>query len=152
MKREDVAWAAGLFEGEGSFVLTRYPTRLCPHVALQMTDEDVVRRFASVLGFGTISVRQPRRDGYKTAWLWQTSRFETFQATGAMFWPWLGNRRRQRWAEIMREMKLAGHGTKRRLDGRCWKMFGKRVKDLTPAERYQYKQSFLQAKRDRENV
>lgn len=150
MKREDVAWAAGIFEGEGCFVLTKYPNRLSPHVAMQMTDEDVVRRFAAVVGVGTISVRKPRREGYKPAWLWQATSFETFQAVGAMFWPWLGERRRQRWVEIMRELKLAGTGTgnlRRRMEGRCWKMFGKRVKDLTPAERYQYKMSFLRPKK-----
>lgn len=148
MNREDIAWAAGLFEGEGCFVLTKYPNRLSPHAAMQMTDEDVVRRFAAVVGFGTISVRQPRRPGYKHAWHWQTTSFQTVQALGAMFWPWLGSRRRQRWAEIMGELRLAGTATKRRTQGRCWKMFGKRVKDLTPAERYQYKLSFLQAKKD----
>lgn len=147
MNREDIAWAAGLFEGEGTFVLTRYSNRLSPHAAMQMTDEDVVRRFAAVVGLGTISVRPPRKPGYKQAWLWQTTSLETVQAVGAMFWPWLGSRRKQRWTEIMHELRLAGTATRRRTDGRCWQMFGKRVKELTPTERYQYKRSFLDAKR-----
>jgi hypothetical protein len=42
------AWLAGLLEGEGSF----HCRGGCPRIALEMTDEDVVARYASIIGAG----------------------------------------------------------------------------------------------------
>jgi hypothetical protein len=64
----DIAWAAGLFEGEGSIVISREG-----RVALQvhMTDEDVMRHLAEVLGgniTGPYQYQQP--DGHKRKPFW----------------------------------------------------------------------------------
>jgi hypothetical protein len=53
----EIAWAAGLFEGEGSCYGTvrsdRYNTRRI-RMNLRMTDQDVVERFAKVVGVGSV--------------------------------------------------------------------------------------------------
>lgn len=94
--REGVIWAAGLFEGEGTFVVYHRKARGYAGAALGMTDEDTVRRFASVVGFGKVygpyRANDPTRKLY---WRWEVSTFERVQALAAMFWPWLGIRRKQ---------------------------------------------------------
>lgn len=103
MDREPVAWAAGLFEGEGSFGLksSRYPV-----ASLGMTDEDVVRRFHDVVGVGQVygpfnHGRQAENPTYKPHWQWQIQSFEGVQFLAGMFWPWLGFRRKEKVTEVL---------------------------------------------------
>jgi hypothetical protein len=46
---EEIAWAAGLFEGEGSITRFGRPGKFDLRVSLNMTDEDVVRRFDAIV-------------------------------------------------------------------------------------------------------
>lgn len=105
--RAEVAWAAGLFEGEGCFTMTDHAgasRRLTQgRIELAMTDEDDVRRFHAVMGFGAVDgpLQRPSRGSRKPYWRWRAWTFETIQATVAMFWPWLGARRRARAREVL---------------------------------------------------
>ena len=56
----DIAWMAGLLEGEGHFSMSQISVRI------QMTDLDVIERFAGLMGITHISAYTPRHDGYKT--------------------------------------------------------------------------------------
>ena len=94
----DIAWAAGLFEGEGCFTVNGGRGHGRAQVA--MTDEDVIRRFADIMGWYQISSRI-NRPNTRRAWRVEVSTFEGFQATVAMFWPWLGQRRRARAKQIL---------------------------------------------------
>ena len=47
---EEIAWAAGLFEGEGSI----YPSGSGVRLALKMTDEEPIRRFAKIVKRGSV--------------------------------------------------------------------------------------------------
>src|SRR5712691_1015928 len=89
----DVAWLAGLLEGEGSFFPGPPSAPRLPVLAVAMTDEDVMARVGALLGRKVSSIR-PRRQG----WL------PTFQVrvTGAKAVSWmiavrplLGRRRRE---------------------------------------------------------
>lgn len=109
--REDMAWAAGLFEGEGSIVWTSVPPRnntkkrhyRC-QLSLHSTDEDVVRRFHKVIGIGVVngpynySTKKTKR---KPSWYWAVGSHERVQAAIAMMWPWLCSRRRERAKEVL---------------------------------------------------
>lgn len=108
--REDIAWAAGLFEGEGCFytqqnhrrhriVTNRDLRAFC--AGMVMTDEDTVRRFATIMGFGHCRTTRPKNPTHKQLYEWRTGSFEGFQATVAMLWPWLCQRRRARAKELM---------------------------------------------------
>jgi hypothetical protein len=105
--KHEIAWAAGLFEGEGSL---GYYSKKCS-ATLVTTDRDVLERFAAVVGLGKIekSPRMPRPSNFakKPQWVWKAVSFEDVQAIVAAFWPWLGERRRQRVAEVLREGALA---------------------------------------------
>lgn len=96
--KSDIAWAAGLFEGEGSIVTNDGHIRL----QLKMTDEDVVRRFAMVLGgnvTGPYSYEQADGHKRKPAWCWSINGAKAKGAARAME-PWLGKRRRARMAAL----------------------------------------------------
>lgn len=100
--REDLAWAAGLFEGEGCITIgERNATRRRhPICQLNMADEDVVRRLHTVLGVGTVRMRkyQPVK---KDQWVWRVSSFEDAQYVIAALWNWLGARRKNRALEVL---------------------------------------------------
>ena len=99
--REELAWAGGLFEGEGWIThgwntnqntgKNKFPR---PQVGLGMVarDEAILRRFALALGFGKIY--GPYQTKHQPQLRWLANSFEHCQASIAMLWPWLGERRR----------------------------------------------------------
>jgi hypothetical protein len=101
----DIAWAAGLFEGEGcwNFYVPRSGSKTNRTQArLGMTDEDVVRRFATVVGCG--KVRGPVNRGnpeHKPMFEWYIQRRKHVLALIELFWPYMGTRRRAKAQEIL---------------------------------------------------
>jgi len=99
---EDLAWAAGLFEGEGCIALSR-PAATRPQVqwnlVLASTDLDVLERLQTVVGMGQIS--GPRDRGHKLHWVWCVSRREHVRLLLEAMLPWLGSRRRARAEECL---------------------------------------------------
>lgn len=100
MNREDIAWAAGLFEGEGCITVS---TRRMKYVnlTLAMCDRDAVERFRDAVGVGTIRLRRKAPQGGKPLWIWSANSFEHAQAVVARLWPGLCSRRRSRAREIL---------------------------------------------------
>lgn len=102
----ELAWAAGLFEGEGYISSTIHGKGIVfPKVGLNMTDCDTVERFQRALGgignIHTILPAPPR----KRQWRWQAQNFEACQATIALLWHQLGPRRRARAAEVLQQAR-----------------------------------------------
>ncbi len=98
--REDQAWAAGLFEGEGCITVQRQRGRKNhPRLQLNMTDEDTVRRFHRVVGSGAVRFKPATDDVRKDQWAWVSA---CLGARTIMEWmyPMLGDRRRARWREV----------------------------------------------------
>lgn len=111
--REDLAWAAGLFEGEGTICLRPQKTTHSLSVAVRMTDRDVVQRFADIMGFGQFRPGVILKSG-KQMWTWESGKHECVQALVAMLWIWLGARRRQKAREVLmfaKENMWTYHGT-----------------------------------------
>jgi hypothetical protein len=90
----DAAWAAGLFEGEGSFGLRRNGTVL---LSLGSTDKDVIERFRGVVGVGRISSQPPGRN-HRRKRLWRVDVIQVGEVLRVIeiVYPWLGTRRRAR--------------------------------------------------------
>lgn len=119
-----LAWAAGLFEGEGCFCVkrgSRSPDEY-PQAIIVMTDEDVVRSFRHVMGLVYMSAKATART--KAKWRWVANSYQEFQQTVCYFWPWLHARRRAKVKEILtayhavtaaRNDGLMGNRRKRRL-------------------------------------
>lgn len=97
------AWAAGLFEGEGYFTTVRTNSlhgRVSLRAGLEMTDEDTVRRFAAVVGVGSIT-RRDRALNRKPMFCWQVNAAEDFRLVVDLLSPWLGPRRLERAADLL---------------------------------------------------
>ncbi len=92
-----IQWAAGLFEGEGCL----YRDKRCSTWTLQlrMTDEDIVQRFAKVVGCGNPiayeSNERARLDKgpRKPVWRWTCSKRSDVRRIAELFIPYLGLRR-----------------------------------------------------------
>jgi hypothetical protein len=99
----ETAWAAGLFEGEGSIthslpVLAK-PGRRLAQLSMGSTDLDVLARFRDAVGFGKVygPYKTNGRNtpaGRKPIYQWRISRINEVQTVLRMFWPYLGERRR----------------------------------------------------------
>lgn len=101
MSKTDIAWAAGLFEGEGYISFTRnkykgkyYPQKF-PKIGLEMTDYDVLQKFQSIVG-GKITKQRRRKkeyDGAKRTWIWYCGLRKDVIRILKWFQPYLGKRR-----------------------------------------------------------
>jgi hypothetical protein len=98
-----IAWAAGLFEGEGTIVDSTGSVQL----RIKMTDLDVLEKLLDVSGVGEIyePYESGSRDGHlrKPHWIWICAEPFVRKVCEAMP-PWLGQRRIAR----AREMGLLG--------------------------------------------
>ncbi len=105
--REDIAYAAGLFEGEGWIGATRtYRNRrgeLKPrpnpgqYMCVAMTDSEPLEKMREIFG-GTIYGPYPPpsgREGNKPRFKWHLAGFERTQAAAAAMWEWLSPRRKE---------------------------------------------------------
>ena len=98
-KREEVVWAAGLFEGEGTITSQiprdRKRDRRVWHLRIRMNDEDVIKKFHAFVKLGNVT---QTGDGM---WCWQTARRAHVYALLAALYSFLGERRRARASEAM---------------------------------------------------
>ena len=105
--REELMWAAGLFEGEGCLGVRLWKgTPSIPTLQLASTDEDVVRRFHAAVGVGNFNGPYQYgtdKDGVakKPYWQWSALGYERAQAVIALLWEGLGVRRRARAKEVL---------------------------------------------------
>src|SRR3990167_9215425 len=108
INREGLAWAAGLFEGEGYFSIPKANGRVASITTgiNGFTDLDVLQRFMTIAQMGRIlgpynrlspTTGLPQKPSYQ----WLVCSFEEVQALVAMLWPWLGARRRGRAKECL---------------------------------------------------
>lgn len=125
-----IAWAAGLFEGEGCISINKskrfgrvYSTAL---LSLQMTDEDSVQRFADIVGMPE-NCKGPhlgRTLKHKPVWRWCVMAKKA-RTVIHLLYPHLGKRRRQRADDVLE----ACPGYKRvppcKIDGCDQKHFGR---------------------------
>jgi hypothetical protein len=95
---EDVAWAAGLFEGEGSFYIWRKKSQA--RASMTSTDRDVLERFIEIVGIGTIII-PATIEGRKDRFMWTIAGYDRVKAVIDLFEPWLGERRRIQAAEVL---------------------------------------------------
>lgn len=97
---ENIAWAAGLWEGEGS--LFWHTANNGPRMQMSSTDLDVLERFLAVVECGRVygpyvkaaPARLPRYD-------WITGGQVKTRRLCAAFWPFLGQRRRAKVVEVL---------------------------------------------------
>ena len=93
----EVAWAAGIIEGEGNFhgSTTIRDGKPWPHrslrVQVSMIDVDILQRLQGILG-GTINGPYLRGTSRKPIWYWSLSRRAHMDQAVCLIYPWLGAR------------------------------------------------------------
>jgi hypothetical protein len=94
-----IAWLAGLLEGEGCFVFYKQPPYRSIAMVLVMCDRDVVERAAALLGV-PVTMKRRRQAFHKTQYV---ARAFSSRAAGWMMtlFPLMGERRRTRIQELL---------------------------------------------------
>lgn len=98
-RREDLAWAAGFFDGEGTTNLYNAKTgSVSIRLSLPQKDPQLLYRFRDIVGFGNIIYAPTSTfpDGTKRErYVWYVSSFAVVQHIIAMLWSWLGIPKRE---------------------------------------------------------
>lgn len=79
MNEAETAWVAGIMEGEGCFTIRRAPASKIKllQVYCGMSDEDVIRKLHSIVGFGSVHTTNrtdPARASHKTIYAWNCAK------------------------------------------------------------------------------
>jgi hypothetical protein len=107
MTEVELAWVAGLLEGEGCFFPIEYRTEkygpyIYARVAVLMTDLDILQRLQSLTGVGNINGPTIRKNPrHKPLWHWVVSRHKESITLMRAVYPWMGERRRARIDEVL---------------------------------------------------
>jgi hypothetical protein len=97
--REELAWAAGLFEGEGCFSgsLTKQSSGRAywyGMASLAQVDANTTERFAAAVGCGRLHTRAARGTS-RAQRCWAASAIDDLCKVVRLLYPWLSERRRQ---------------------------------------------------------
>lgn len=104
--REELAWAAGFWDGEGCTTPQRHKTGA---VSLHLTVHQVFRPnlerfYAAIGGLGKLYGPEIRNTG-KPISSWATGKFEHGQAVIAMLWPFLSQDKKDQYKRVLAEIK-----------------------------------------------
>lgn len=95
--QEELAWAAGLFEGEGSVILGKRGEKILYHrLCITQTDLDVLEKFHQIVDIGNLV--GPFKNGglgTKIVHRWQAYKWKEISDLAIRFYPMLGNRRQE---------------------------------------------------------
>ena len=106
MSPTQIAWAAGLFEGEGCMSIQDRRNRQTGYrLSIEMTDKDIVERFQNLMGVGNITTRQRRH--WKPTYTWRMNRRDEVRRILNLLLPYFGNRRAHKALDILDDLELA---------------------------------------------
>lgn len=119
--RRSIEWAAGLFEGEGSFSLAYGPNSPRKYLLMQLlsTDVDVVEYFCEAVGVGKVNGPYKRANpNWKEQWKWAVAGKKAVAiATNPDFYNLLGQRRRERLNELLEFVNSQPPVTRKKTEG-----------------------------------
>lgn len=104
MDDKDIAWLAGLLEGEGSFMKGPPSRPRLPIVILSMTDEDVVLRASKMFGVGYIRSRRGEARGWKNSFITKVVGKRALLVMKAVY-PHMGSRRKKQIEEAFQSYR-----------------------------------------------
>lgn len=105
----DVAWAAGLLEGEACFdirpsnALKRDPHNKQVRIVVEMKDEDVLHKLKAIFGGSVVPVNCPskKKANWSPYFKWQLSNREAVLVCLMAIYGYMSNRRQQKLDEII---------------------------------------------------
>jgi len=74
-RNEDLAWAAGFFDGEGyiGMAIGKYGVQF--HVVAAQTEKSVMERFGQIVGGGNVYLQKNhRKSNWRPLWTWSTGK------------------------------------------------------------------------------
>jgi hypothetical protein len=90
-----LAWAAGLYEGEGT---------VRRQLEIEMTDKDVITKFRDIMDCGYVTYRE--RPGVKPTWRWRVGNKHDVARCLTLMLPFFGNRRAYKALNILDSIEL----------------------------------------------
>lgn len=96
MTAEEIAYVAGLLEGEGCFTFNHPKTQKYPKIRMETTDYDVACRVQSYFDCGTIRTVKKRKAHWKQSYVFQISAVEQVREALLAIRPWMSERRAER--------------------------------------------------------
>lgn len=91
MRPEEIAWVAGIVEGEGCITVRKRYVQ--PLINVNMTDVDIIQRLVEITGVG--KVYGPYKGTNKPRWEWKVQRINDCIELAKALLPWMGERRTQ---------------------------------------------------------
>lgn len=91
MDKIDIAWLAGLIEGEGCI---RVHNIRNPRITVEMTDKDIIDRLQSITESGSIAKRKKKQLHHKQAWTWSLCTREDVARVLLAIYPLMGERKK----------------------------------------------------------
>ena len=114
MHSHDIAWAAGLFEGEGYISKERVGGKSSHRLAINLTDKDVLEKFVSVVGFGSVRElhnqlldKKVKEGKWKPCFVWEINNKKETRRILDMFLPYFGDRRAHRAMNMLDKIELS---------------------------------------------
>lgn len=110
MKTTDIAWFAGLFEGEGCIYTPK--GRHGVAIAIKMTDRDVIKRVHSMFPNGNFHEVPQKQAHHKMQYEWRTGKSKEIVRILNLILPHLGERRTAKALELIAYIEtMPGKGT-----------------------------------------
>jgi hypothetical protein len=92
----EIAWAAGVFAGEGTVeFIERKGGRAPTILRLTTRDQDVVERFREIIGVGRVSAKTPANVNHSVIWQCVVSGQDNIKQVLHTFYPHLGHRQQR---------------------------------------------------------
>lgn len=102
-RRENLAWVAGFFDGEGYAGHTPCGRHFQSTVAIRQKHVAPLLKVQQIIGFGNVRGPYYKHRDTKTFEFYEYAigKFEHIQAFGALVWTWLGPAKRSQFRKIM---------------------------------------------------
>ena len=100
MDPTQLAWAVGLFEGEGCITF-RDKAHKKPYLKMSMTDFDVIRKFHKLIGRGNLDYIPKRKAHWQDQLQWRMGGKQNVRYVLGLFLPHLGDRRAHKALDIL---------------------------------------------------
>ena len=120
------AWAAGLYDGDGSVYLLDHRTHENYRIAemcvtqcgLDATAPEVLRRFTQIVAVGNLNGPYPREEPYSPVWRFKSAAWSDIAMVLDTIWPWLGQVKRAQASDVRGVIEALQKGWEMDCDGR----------------------------------
>jgi hypothetical protein len=100
LKREDIVWLAGFYEGEGCLSIRYMETKTQAVAKIVSTDKDVLEKCIKIFPLFILKSQPRAQENYKDQWTITVRRGDHINTFCSMIYPFLGQRRQEKIREF----------------------------------------------------